>query len=108
MLVTTTSGLEGRRIVRYLGLVSGEAILGINFAKDIFAGLRDIVGGRSNSYEQELGRTKEIAINEMVQQAQTFGANAVIAVDLDFETVGGNGSMLMVAASGTAIVYEDL
>jgi uncharacterized protein YbjQ (UPF0145 family) len=108
MLVTTTSGLEGRRIVRYLGLVSGEAILGINFAKDIFAGLRDIVGGRSNSYEQELGRAKEIAINEMVQQAQTFGANAVIAVDLDFETVGGNGSMLMVAASGTAIVYEDL
>lgn len=108
MLVTTTSGLEGRRIVRYMGLVSGEAILGINFAKDLFAGLRDIVGGRSNSYEQELNRAKEIAINEMVQQAQSFGANAVIAVDLDFETIGNSGSMLMVAASGTAIVYEDI
>ena len=108
MLVTTTSSLEGRRIVRYLGFVSGEAILGINIARDLFAGLRDIVGGRSNSYEQELGRAKEIAISEMVQQAQSFGANAVIAVDLDFETMGNSGSMLMVAASGTAIVYEDL
>ena len=90
MLVTTTSGLEGRRIVRYLGPVSGEAILGINFARDIFASVRDFIGGRSNSYEQELNRAKEIALNEMVQQAQAFGANAV---DLD---------------SGTAIVYEDL
>ena len=107
MLVTTTSGLEGRRIVRYLGLVSGEAILGVNFAKDLFAGLRDIVGGRSNSYEQELNRAKEIAVDEMVRQAEAFGANAVIAVDLDFEAIGSNGSMLMVAASGTAIVYED-
>lgn len=108
MLVTTTSGLEGRRIVRYMGLVSGEAILGINIGKDFLAGLRDFVGGRSNSYEQELNRAKEIAINDMVEQAQSCGANAVIAVDLDFETVGSNGSMLMVAASGTAIVYEDM
>ena len=107
MLVTTTSNLEGRRIVRYLGLVSGEAIFGINIAKDLFAGFRDIVGGRSNTYEQELNRAKEVAINEMVNQAQSFGANAVIAVDLDYETVGGNGSMLMVAVSGTAIVHED-
>ena len=107
MLVTTTSTLEGRRIVRYMGLVSGEAIMGINIAKDLFAGLRDIVGGRSGSYEQELNKAKEVAINEMVAQAESFGANAVIAVDLDFETVGNNGSMLMVAATGTAIVYED-
>lgn len=94
--------------MRYLGLVSGEAIMGINIAKDLFAGLRDIVGGRSNSYEQELNKAKEIAVNEMVGQAESFGANAVIGVDLDFETVGGNGSMLMVAATGTAVVYEDL
>lgn len=107
MLVTTTSTLEGRRIVRYLGLVSGEAILGANVFKDIFAGLRDIVGGRSQAYEQELNRAKEIAVQEMVQQAQSFGANAVIAVDLDYETVGQGGSMLMVTASGTAIVYEE-
>jgi uncharacterized protein YbjQ (UPF0145 family) len=107
MLVTTTSSLEERRIVRYLGLVSGEAILGINVAKDLFAGVRDFIGGRSNTYEQELNRAKELAIGEMVNQAQSFGANAVIAVDLDFETVGNNGSMLMVAATGTAVVYED-
>ena len=107
MLVTTTAVLDGRRVTRYLGLVSGEAILGVNFAKDIFAGLCDIVGGRSNSYEQELNRAREIAINEMVQQAQSFGANAVIGVDLDYETVDNNGSMLMVAASGTAVVYEE-
>lgn len=107
MLVTTTSTLEGRRIVRYMGLVSGEAIMGINIAKDLFAGIRDIVGGRSGSYEQELNKAKEVAVNEMVAQAESFGANAVIGVDLDFETVGNNGSMLMVAATGTAVVYED-
>ncbi len=108
MLVTTTAGLEGRRITRYLGLVNGEAILGVNIAKDFFAGLRDIVGGRSNSYEQELARGREIAVNEMVAQARSFGANAVIGVDIDYETMGNGGSMLMVAASGTAVVYEDI
>lgn len=107
MLVTTTAVLEGRRITRYMGLVSGEAIMGVNIAKDLFAGLRDIVGGRSGSYEQELNKAKEIAIGEMVQQAESFGANAVIGVDLDFETVGQGGSMLMVAASGTAVFYEE-
>lgn len=107
MLVTTTSTLEGRRIVRYLGLVSGEAILGANVFKDIFAGLRDIVGGRSQAYEQELNRAKEIAVQEMVEQAQSFGANAVIAADLDYETIGQGGSMLMVAATGTAVLYEE-
>ena len=108
MLVTTTAALEGRRIARYLGLVNGEAILGVNIAKDFFASVRDVIGGRSSSYEQELQRAREIAISEMVAQAQSFGANAVIGVDLDYETLGNNGSMLMVAVAGTAVVYEDL
>ncbi|HEV2528706.1 MAG TPA: heavy metal-binding domain-containing protein [Thermomicrobiales bacterium] len=108
MLVTTTASLEGRRITRYLGLVNGEAILGVNIAKDLFASVRDVIGGRSNTYEQELDRARDLAINEMVAQAQSFGANAVIGVDLDYETLGNGGSMLMVAAAGTAVVYEDL
>lgn len=106
MLVTTTSGLEGKKIKSYLGIVSGEAILGANIFKDLFAGIRDIVGGRSAAYEKELREAKEIAMREMIQQAMVLGGNAVIAVDLDFETVG-QGSMLMVTATGTAIVYED-
>lgn len=107
MLVATTSTLEGRRIVRYLGLVSGEAILGANIFKDLFAGVRDIVGGRSNAYERELRSAKDIAIQEMVDQATSLGANGVLAVDLDFESLGQNGGMLMVTASGTAIVFEE-
>lgn len=106
VLVTTTNTLDGHRITRYLGVVSGEAILGANLFKDIFAGLRDIVGGRSAAYENELRKAKEIAMQEMASQASQLGANAVIGVDLDNENLGANGGMLMVTAAGTAVVYE--
>jgi uncharacterized protein YbjQ (UPF0145 family) len=106
MLLTTTSVIDGKRIVNYHGLVSGEAILGANIFKDLFAGVRDIVGGRSATYEKELERAKGLAIQEMVDQAQAMGANAVIAIDLDYETVGQGGSMLMVSASGTAVTFS--
>lgn len=108
MLITTTPTVEGKKINKYLGLVSGEAILGANIFKDIFASIRDIVGGRSAAYEKELRKAKEIAMNEMAQQAKSLGGNAVIAVDLDYETIGREGSsMLMVSASGTAVILED-
>lgn len=109
MLVITTPSIEGKKIVRYYGIVSGEAILGTNIFKDMFASIRDIVGGRSAAYEKELRRAKDIAIAEMEQQAQALGANAVVGVDLDYETIGsGSGTnMLMVSASGTAIKYTD-
>lgn len=108
MLITTTPSIEGKRISRYLGLVSGEAILGANIFRDFFAGIRDIVGGRSAAYEQELRRAKEIALREMQEQAQALGGNAVVGVDLDYETiqVGSGGGMLMVSASGTAVSLE--
>ena len=107
MLVTTTNTIEGKKIVKYVGLVSGEAILGANIFKDFFAGIRDIVGGRSAAYEKELRQAKEIAVQEMQEEARRLGGNAVIAVDLDYETLGQAGGMLMVTASGTAIVLED-
>jgi uncharacterized protein YbjQ (UPF0145 family) len=108
MLVISTPNIEGKKIVKYIGLVSGEAILGANIFKDFFAGIRDIVGGRSAAYETELRKAKEIAIQEMTQQAVSMGGNAVVAVDLDYETIGGSGgNMLMVSASGTAVVIED-
>jgi uncharacterized protein YbjQ (UPF0145 family) len=102
MLVVTTPSIEGKKIKKYLGLVSGEAILGANIFKDFFAGIRDIVGGRSAAYE------KEIALEEMQEQAKAMGGNAVIGVDLDYETisVGQAGGMLMVSANGTAVIYE--
>jgi len=106
MLVTTTPNIEGKRITSYIGLVNGEAIIGANFVKDFFAGIRDIVGGRSGAYEQGLREAKSIAVKEMIDQATRLGANAVIGVDLDYETVGGNGSMLMVSCNGTAVVIE--
>ncbi|HRI47026.1 MAG: heavy metal-binding domain-containing protein [Ignavibacteriaceae bacterium] len=107
MLTVTTNNIEGKRVVRYIGLVSGEAILGANIFKDFFAGIRDIVGGRSAAYENELRKAKDIAVAEMQSQAQSLGANAILAVDLDYETIGGNtGSMLMVSANGTAVVLE--
>ena len=106
MILTTTATLDGRRVTRYLGIVSGEAILGANVFKDFFAGIRDIVGGRSAAYEVELRKAKEIAITEMTQQAVAAGCNAIIGVDLDYETIGANGSMLMVSASGTAVVLD--
>ncbi|MFN4168233.1 MAG: heavy metal-binding domain-containing protein [Pannonibacter phragmitetus] len=106
MLVTTTSTLQGREIVEYRGLVTGEAILGANIFKDLFAGIRDIVGGRSGAYEAELAKARKIALDELQQQAASLGANAVIGVDLDYETVGNGGSMLMVSATGTAVVIR--
>lgn len=106
MIVTTTSTLQDREISDYRGLVTGEAILGANLFKDIFAGIRDIVGGRSGAYEEELARARQIAVEEMKQQAAAMGANAVIGVDLDYETVGQNGSMLMVSATGTAVIVR--
>jgi uncharacterized protein YbjQ (UPF0145 family) len=106
MLTITTNTVEGKKITRYIGIVSGEAILGANIFKDFFAGIRDIVGGRSAAYEEELRKAKDIALAEMTQQAQMAGGNAVIGVDLDYETIGSNGSMLMVSASGTAVVLE--
>ncbi len=104
MLITTTPNIEGKQIVDYFGLVSGEAILGANVFKDVFAGVRDIVGGRSAAYERELVKAKEIALQELAEEAESLGANAVVGVDLDYETVG-SGGMLMVSASGTAVRY---
>ncbi|MEM6845950.1 MAG: heavy metal-binding domain-containing protein [Bacteroidota bacterium] len=106
MLVTTTSTLQGKTVTEHLGLVSGEAIIGANVFRDFFAGIRDIVGGRSGSYERALRDTKEIALREMQEEAHKLGANAIIGVDLDYETVGKESSMLMVTASGTAVVYR--
>ena len=106
MTVTTTPSVEGKRITKYCGVVTGEAILGANIFRDLFAGIRDIVGGRSAAYESELRKAKDIAVQEMQQQAAGLGANAVIGVDLDYETIGNGGSMLMVSASGTAVVIE--
>lgn len=106
MLITTTNNLEGKEITQYFGIVSGETIIGANVFKDFFAGIRDIVGGRAGSYEGVLREAKETALQEMSDQAARLGANAVIAVDLDYETVGASGSMLMVTAAGTAIQYR--
>lgn len=102
MLITTTPTIEGRKIIQYYGIASGEAILGANIFRDLFAGIRDIVGGRSAAYEKELRKAKDIALAEMTTQAESLGANAVLAVDLDYETLG-EGGMLMVSASGTAV-----
>ncbi|CCH53909.1 protein of unknown function DUF74 [Fibrisoma limi BUZ 3] len=106
MLITTTSTIEGKRISKYIGLVNGEAIIGANLVKDFFAGIRDVVGGRSGAYEQGLREAKSIAIKEMIDQAQRLGANGIIGVDLDYQTIGGNGTMLMVSCNGTAVVME--
>lgn len=103
MLVTTTSNVEDRKIVEYYGICTGEAICGANLFRDMFAGIRDIVGGRSGSYETVLREGKKLAIDDMCAQAEEMGANAVIGVDLDYEVVGDKGSMLMVAVSGTAV-----
>ena len=109
MLVVTTPSLEGKPIREYLGMVTGEAILGANVFRDFFAGIRDIIGGRSAAYEEELRKAKQIAIREMVEEATARGGNAVVAVDLDYETIniGRGGTMLMVSASGTAVRYEE-
>ena len=105
MIHSTTPTLEGKKVSKYLGVVTGEAILGANIVKDFFAGIRDIVGGRSAAYEEELEKARIIAFEEMDEQANDLGANAILGIDLDYETVGG-GSMLMVAISGTAVVVD--
>ncbi len=105
MLVTTTATLQNKNIKQYIGIVTGEAILGANIVRDFFAGITDVIGGRSSAYEESLRKAKDIAMSEMLQDAKRRGANAVIGVDLDYETVG-NGSMLMVSASGTAVIVE--
>jgi uncharacterized protein YbjQ (UPF0145 family) len=105
MIVTTTPNIEGHRITRYFGIVSGETIIGANIIRDISAAITDIVGGRSTAYEKSLIEAKNIALREMMEQATSLGANAIVGVDLDFETVG-QGSMMMVSATGTAVVVE--
>jgi uncharacterized protein YbjQ (UPF0145 family) len=103
MLLTTTNTIEGRPIQQYIGIVTAEAIIGANIVKDIFAGIRDIVGGRSGTYERVIEEARMNALGELEQKAIQMGANAVVAIDLDFETIGSNGSMLMVVATGTAV-----
>lgn len=106
MIVSTTDSIEGKRIVAYHGIVSGETIFGANVFRDFFAGIRDLVGGRSGSYEKVLSEGKETAIADMVARAENMGANAVLGCDLDYEAIGQNSSMLMVVASGTAVTVE--
>ena len=106
MLTTTTNAIEGKTITQYYGVVSGETIIGANIIKDFFAGIRDIIGGRSGSYEKIIRQAKETALQEMCENAAALGANAVIGIDLDFETVGDTNSMLMVIATGTAVKYK--
>ena len=103
MIVSTTPTIEGRRIKEYLGIVSGEAVLGVNIFKDLFANIRDLVGGRAGAYEKELKNARGMAMDEMVAEAVGLGANAVVGVDLDYEVVGQSGSMLMVSVNGTAV-----
>ena len=104
MILSTTPQIEGHPIREYKGVVTGETIIGANAFKDFFAGIRDIVGGRAGSYEKVLIEAKDTSLQEMMQRAQALGANAIVGIDLDYETIGANGSMLMVAASGTAVV----
>ena len=104
MVLTTTHSVEGRKVIRYLGIVTGDAIMGANIFKDLFAGVRDIVGGRAGAYEKQLIRAKEMALSEMKERAEQLGANAIVGVNLDYETL--KGTMLMASASGTAVVVE--
>ncbi|SEN70564.1 Uncharacterized conserved protein YbjQ, UPF0145 family [bacterium A37T11] len=108
MIITTTPNIEGKKIIKYIGLVTGETIIGANFFRDIFASISDFVGGRSGSYEKVLREAKDTAVFEMQEYAASIGANAIVGVDLDYETVGSGGSMLMVTASGTAVVLEEI
>ena len=105
MILTTTPTVEGRPAVRYLGIVVGEAIVGANIVKDLLANIRDIVGGRSAAYEEELQKARDTAFRELEEQARARGADAVVGIDLDYEVVGSSGSMLMVCISGTAIAF---
>ncbi len=104
MILSTTPTIEGRTIREYKGVVTGETIIGANMFKDFMAGIRDIVGGRSGSYEKVLREAKDTSMQEMMERAQAMGANAIVGIDIDYETLGNGGSMLMVATSGTAVV----
>jgi len=104
LLMTTTPTIEGHPVRQYLGVVTGEVIYGANFIKDFMAGIRDVVGGRTGSYEKVLIQAKEKALKEMEERAAKMGANAVVGIDLDFETIGSKGSMIMVSCSGTAVI----
>ena len=104
MILSTTPQIEGHTILEYKGVVTGETIIGANILKDLFAGIRDIVGGRAASYEDVLREAKDTSLKEMMERAQIMGANAIVGIDIDYETIGSNGSMLMVATSGTAVV----
>jgi uncharacterized protein YbjQ (UPF0145 family) len=104
MLMTTTPSVDGQRIQQYLGVVTGEAILGANLFKDLFAGIRDLVGGRSSTYERELQKARDIAMQELAERAAELGANAVVGIDIDYEVLGQANGMLMVAVSGTAVI----
>lgn len=106
MIITTTQTIEDARIVRYLGVITGEAILGANIFRDLFAAVRDVVGGRSASYERELGKAREIALAELEDWAEELGANAVVGVDIDYESFGQSNGMMMVSATGTAVLIE--
>lgn len=106
MILTTTPQIEGHTIREYKGVVTGETIIGANFVKDFFAGIRDVIGGRSGSYEKVLIEGKETSMKEMTERAQRLGANAIVGIDIDYETIGQNSSMLMVATSGTAVVID--
>lgn len=106
MIMTTTNHLDRKEVQKYLGIVTGEAILGANIFRDFFAGIRDIVGGRSGAYEKELQQARKLAFEEMELKASSVGANAIIGIDIDYETIGANGSMLMVSVSGTAVSAE--
>lgn len=106
MIMSTTNSLEGRQVKKYLGIVTGEAILGANIFKDFFAGIRDIVGGRSGAYEKELQEARRLAFEEMEMKANRVDATGIIGIDIDYETIGPNGSMLMVSVSGTAVLAE--
>jgi uncharacterized protein YbjQ (UPF0145 family) len=106
MLLSTTPNIEGRKIREYKGVVTGEAILGANVFRDLFAGIRDIVGGRAGAYEKVLKDARDTALEELGEEARRLGGNAVVGIDLDYEVLGSNGSMLMVSASGTAVVID--
>ncbi|WP_435236921.1 heavy metal-binding domain-containing protein [Psychromonas sp. PT13] len=106
MIITTTPTIEGKKILGYNGVIAGEAILGANMFKDLFAGIRDLVGGRSAAYEAELKKAREMAIEELTQKAVDLGANAVIGVDIDYQVLGQSNGMLMVSVSGTAVVIS--
>ncbi|EGA71678.1 hypothetical protein VISI1226_12866 [Vibrio sinaloensis DSM 21326] len=106
MIKTTTSVVEGKPVEHYLGVVVGEAILGANIFKDMFGAIRDVVGGRSGAYEREMGRAREIAFQEMEEQARSLGADGIVGIDIDYEVIGSGGSMMMVSVSGTAVKFK--